>query len=348
VNAGGRDYVDTQGNLWLADRPFGNGPWGYAGQAASYFTDHPVAGTEDSLLYQDESNGMTGYVFQVPNGVYSVTLKFAEVYTYTAIGGRVFDVYIQGHLVLPRLDVLATVGRWTAYDREFVTTVDSGILRIDFIPQPGHRAMINALRVYGLPLMPTPTPTGLVSSPTSTATATPTATETATPTPTWTATPTPSPTPIYEQWVNSGGSTIVDNEGHVWLADQPYVPGGWGYLGGAPYTVTNPIAGTDNDIIYQSERYNLSGYRFTVPNGAYSVTLKFAELFYTTSNQRVFDINIEGQLIPNIDLIALTGAPYVAWDVTRVVTVTDGRLDIGFVQKVRAPKVNAIHVVSLP
>ena len=46
-------------------------------------------------------------------------------------------------------------------------------------------------------------------------------------------------------------------------------------MNGAAYAVTNPIAGTDDDVLYQSERFSLTEYRFDVAPGVYQVTLRF-------------------------------------------------------------------------
>jgi hypothetical protein len=42
----------------------------------------------------------------------------------------------------------------------------------------------------------------------------------------------------------------------------------------------NPIAGSRDPALYQSVRYDLQGYRFTMPNGPCRVTLRFCEPAY--------------------------------------------------------------------
>src|ERR1039458_8136522 len=68
-------------------------------------------------------------------------------------------------------------------------------------------------------------------------------------------------------------SPYVDPGGMVWSAD-------YGSNGGVTYTTTKPIANTSTPVLYQTERDYASPlqYHFTVPNGNYSVTLKFAEI----------------------------------------------------------------------
>ncbi|WP_242434606.1 glycoside hydrolase family 2 TIM barrel-domain containing protein [Hymenobacter amundsenii] len=73
----------------------------------------------------------------------------------------------------------------------------------------------------------------------------------------------------------------------VWLPEQPYTPGGWGYVGGHPYVLPSKrlpygsdrnIQGTDYDALFETQRVGLTQFRLDVPAGQYEVTLYFAEL----------------------------------------------------------------------
>ncbi|OUJ70558.1 glycoside hydrolase family 2 TIM barrel-domain containing protein [Hymenobacter crusticola] len=74
----------------------------------------------------------------------------------------------------------------------------------------------------------------------------------------------------------------------VWVPEQAYTPGGWGYVGGQvfklpgsgrlPYGSDRNILGTDYDAIYETQRVGLTQFRLDVPDGEYEVTLHFAEL----------------------------------------------------------------------
>jgi beta-galactosidase len=73
----------------------------------------------------------------------------------------------------------------------------------------------------------------------------------------------------------------------VWVPEQAYAPGSWGYVGGhvyklpgdrLPYGSDRDILGTDYDAVYETQRLGLSQFRFDVPDGEYEVTLHFAEL----------------------------------------------------------------------
>jgi beta-galactosidase len=83
--------------------------------------------------------------------------------------------------------------------------------------------------------------------------------------------------------------TITDEEtGLCWIPDQPYTPGGWGYMGGSVYVMDDtgrqsygsdlPISGTPYDPVFQTQRYGIEEYRFDVPDGYYELVLHFADL----------------------------------------------------------------------
>jgi len=387
VDAGSAaDTVDSQGRTWTADRLYVPGRWGYSGGDV-YSTDQAIANTPDPVLYQTERYNLNGYMFDVPNGLYRVTLKFAEIYAGASIGSRVFDVQVQGATAISALDVMAQAGgRFIAYDVPLLVTVSNSQLSISFVNRVGF-GKVNAIEVIALaPALPTATITSsptrtltptVTQSPTRTGTPTltptitntppPTATPTRTftPTPTLTATPTntwtPTPTPTYALRVNAGGAAYSDSLGQPWLADRAYVAGSWGYYSaGSPappaktYTTSQSIANTGDPTLFQSERYwetsntgEVGGYQFTVPNGMYQVTLRFAEIYpFSYSGSRVFDVKLEGNtVIPALDVHAQFGR-YRAQDFTFTTQVNDGILSVVLVAQSGQPAINAISIIS--
>lgn len=160
-----------------------------------------------------------------------------------------------------------------------------------------------------------------------------------------TATSTRVPGP-YEQRVNAGGPPYTDGAGHTWASDQVYTPGSWGYVGGSSYSTSAPIAGTEDDLLYQTEHYSMTAYNFTVPNGNYEVLLKFAEIYANYVGARVFDVKIEGTAVLfGLDIYARVGKN-AALDETFSTTVSDGLLTIEFESQGGTPKASAIQVVS--
>ncbi|MGH2370923.1 MAG: malectin domain-containing carbohydrate-binding protein, partial [Chloroflexota bacterium] len=94
------------------------------------------------------------------------------------------------------------------------------------------------------------------------------------------------------------------------------------------------------------ERYGNFRYALPVPNGSYTVTLKFAEIFQTQTGQRVFHIDLEGQRVLTAFDILAEVAPNTALDKTFTTSVADGRLDVVFTSVVDAAKVSAVEVMA--
>ncbi|RPD47154.1 beta-galactosidase [Hymenobacter sediminis] len=119
---------------------------------------------------------------------------------------------------------------------------------------------------------------------------------------------------------------FMDPKRHqVWVPEQAYTPGGWGYVGGHPYVLPGNrlpygsdrnILGTDYDALYETQRLGLQQFRLDVPDGEYEVVLHFAELeavpqgeqlVYNLSKGteaaapaaqgRTFDVLLNGQLV---------------------------------------------------
>lgn len=201
VNTGGGDYTDTEGNDWLADASYSDAAgWGYIDASPlgdSADVGGNISGTEDDTIYITERWGMDTYRFTVPNGTYDVRLHFAEVFDQVNTSGeRVFDIEIEGILVLDDLDVFDEAGFRSALVKEINDVVVSDSrLDIDFLAGV-ENPMIKGIEVLAAGAQPTPTATPTQVPPTESPTAV--ATETPTPQPTDTPTPLPTDTPTLE------------------------------------------------------------------------------------------------------------------------------------------------------
>ncbi|MFB0552012.1 MAG: malectin domain-containing carbohydrate-binding protein, partial [Phycisphaerae bacterium] len=103
------------------------------GGNAAQFPNNPIADTEMDPLYQTVIWGVKAYRLKVPNGSYTVTLKFCEPH-YNAASKRVFGVKLQNRAVIGKLDIFAEVGRNRALDYTFEgVKVADGLLNIDFV-----------------------------------------------------------------------------------------------------------------------------------------------------------------------------------------------------------------------
>src|SRR5713226_6166457 len=93
--------------------------------------------------------------------------------------------------------------------------------------------------------------------------------------------------------VRSGSfSPYTDPQGKLWSPDH-------GYSGGNTYSTSALVSNTTAPVLYQNERWQNGGfsYTFTVPNGTHTVTLKFAETYFTQPGQRIFNVSIDGQMV---------------------------------------------------
>ena len=258
------------------------------------------------------------YRFTVPNGVYQVTLEFTE-FVVNSADTRVFRIAIEGDIVEDALDVYAAAGNGAIIKRVYTATVADEHLGIVFARNGGSPlydpiiSTIEVVRRGDLPSAP-PTPTPYDAS-------------TATPTPTPTAT---TGAPAYQQRINCGGITYTDTAGRVWMGDKAYQTDSWGFVSGNAGASFTEVSGTDDDLLYQTYRDAPEEYRFTVPDGLYVITLRFAEFAANEPNTRVFRIATEGVTVESaLDIYASAGKAAMLVR-TYQANVTDGLLTIAF------------------
>ena len=284
VNSGGSQYTSSDGTVYQSDRYYSGGStWG---------STAAISGTSDDPIYQSERYGNFSYSIPLPNGNYTVLLRFDELY-HSSPGKRIFDVYIQGTKVISNLDIFALVGKNAAYDVSFPSTVADGTLNIRF-STIADNAKVSAI------LVTQSIPVGSV---------------------------------VFA--VNSGGSQYTYSDGTVYQSDRYY-------SGGSTWITTAAISGTSDDPVYQSERYGNFSYSVPLPNGNYTVLLRFAEIYHSSPGNRIFDVYIQGtKVISNLDIFALVGKN-AAYDVSFPATVADGTLNIRFSTIADNAKVNAV------
>ena len=361
VNCGGPQYTDSTGVIYTADTMYSGG---YLGTTAA-----TTSGTVDDALYQTERYGNFSYNVPVANGNYSVTLRFSEIY-WTAPGQRLFSVVINGQKVISNLDLYARVGKNAAYDVVIPVSVTNGAISINF------NSLVNNAKVSAIRIAASDTiayaitesaGTGGTITPADTATVNPGTSQTFTITPntgyhvvdvsvdgisqgaitSYTFNNVTANHTIQAVFfsssdgnviaVNCGGSQYTDSTGVTYLADTINSGGSRGYTAAT-------IGGTADGTLYQTERWGNFSYSIPVANGNYSVTLKFAEFFYSAPGQRIFSVDINGQtVISNLDIYTKVGTN-AAYDVVIPVSVTSGAININFSGQVQNPKVSAIKI----
>lgn len=333
INCGGGAY--TSGDLaYQADDYYASG----------WILNSPsieVSNTNDPTIYRSYrysglSDSGVSYDFPLSNGNYVVVFHFAEL-VYNAAGQRQFDVRVENldGVVWDNLDVFAEAGgKNLPLRKSHQTLVSDGLLSLRFDSVVSY-AMVSAIEV--LPAEPAPAPAPAPSPAPTDPPVTPPTVAVPTPTP-----PTVELPPFDPILVNVGGGYFTDFLSRDWDADFLYA------FGGQTYSEVNEISGTEDDFLYTSERYGNFYYKFELPVGDYEVVIHFAETFFSSAGQRVFDIRMQNQTaFNNVDILVLTGGvknQAVTLESTQV--VSDGILVIEFVKLANSgvPKACGIEV----
>ncbi|WP_170972409.1 malectin domain-containing carbohydrate-binding protein [Natronorubrum halophilum] len=149
-----------------------------------------------------------------------------------------------------------------------------------------------------------------------------------------------SDTAAVETAINVGGSSYTAGDGTEFQADT-------GYSGGTTASTGDPIAGTDDDALYQSERYGDFSYDISVADGTYDVVLHFAETYWTADGDRVFDVSVNGdETITNLDVHGAVGHDSALVRTISGVDASDGTLTVSFNTDVDNAVLNGIEVVN--
>jgi len=151
INCGDQGgFRDAKGNEWIGD--FGYSP------STGYHVDNVVIknATQDmQYLYRSAryryANESFFYNFQLPNGMYNVTLLFAD-YSHDKPVQNYFDVKLNDKPVLTRFNPTEIVGGQAAITKQFSVGVTSRNLRIDFVGDGGNAYISGIEIVYSGPL----------------------------------------------------------------------------------------------------------------------------------------------------------------------------------------------------
>jgi hypothetical protein len=144
--------------------------------------------------------------------------------------------------------------------------------------------------------------------------------------------------------INAGGAALIQ-DGISFSADQ-YFTGGATFIDS---TGGNGLQSVFTNTVYQTERYGNFSYAIPVASAsqAYTVELRFGELWWSNPGQRVFDVSLEGQTVLNdLDIVAQTGSfntpySYVSGPIT---AGANGTLDLQFANGIDNAKLSGIIV----
>jgi hypothetical protein len=165
VNAGGADYTDADGQLWLGDRHLTDGArWGWKSWADDYPDLDPalgsrrvqydaIEGTSEQGLFNTYRFGSDrlSYSFAAPKGDYEVELYFAEPWYgrtgINATGWRLFDVAVNGKTALKDVDLYKEAGFEHVVKKVIKATSVDGRIVISFPRVAAGQAVISAIAI---------------------------------------------------------------------------------------------------------------------------------------------------------------------------------------------------------
>uniref|UniRef100_A0A8C4TC71 Malectin n=1 Tax=Erpetoichthys calabaricus TaxID=27687 RepID=A0A8C4TC71_ERPCA len=129
VNAGGEEHIDSHGIRYRKDPLEGK-----VGKASDYGMRLPIlrSNPEDQILYQTERYNEDTFGYDIPvreEGDYVLVMKYAEVY-FAQSQQKVFDVRLNGHVVVKDLDIFEKVGHSTAHDEIVPFSIKKGKLSV--------------------------------------------------------------------------------------------------------------------------------------------------------------------------------------------------------------------------
>jgi peroxidase len=152
--------------------------------------------------------------------------------------------------------------------------------------------------------------------------------------------------------INAGGSAVAQTIGLAGFSSDAR------FSGGGTWSITNPIAGTTDDGLYQNERWGQFSYSVPIEIGTYDVRFHFAEIWFGTAvagdcvGKRIFGMDVletAGVDIRNLDICKAVGPRRALVRTVSGVNVTDGSLDIRSVPGAADnPEVAAIEIVPTP
>ena len=223
VDAGDAGFPSLTRDRWVSDRH-------YVGGRSEHLTRGMGSALPEARVFRTMRVGMSAYRLPVPRaGTYRVRLLFAEP-SARASGARVFDVTVEGAVLLDDFDLFAWAGRARAYSVAFVAGVTDGFLDLDFAGVVGEPVIsgIEVVQDAGMPTTSTTTSMTPTTAPPSSATTVAEATVTTTMPPpatstttdvtfTTTTTPAPSATSAFPGPGNTGvpPGTVLQPSGGI-------------------------------------------------------------------------------------------------------------------------------------
>ncbi len=160
VNVGSHCFFtsDESHLTWVPDQPYTPDSWGHLGGKEAG-TQTEIGLTTDGPLFQTLRNGLEGYRFDVPQGVYEVELLFTDIYhrnssTAYLLGRErqqenrenAFRITINGKTVEDALSPCRTSGYFRALRKKYIVDNDTDHLEIKFHARSGN-SFLNGIKI---------------------------------------------------------------------------------------------------------------------------------------------------------------------------------------------------------
>ncbi|WP_439185606.1 glycoside hydrolase family 2 TIM barrel-domain containing protein [Carboxylicivirga taeanensis] len=166
INAGSDAYFHADGSslVFMPDRPYEKGSWGYINGEAMERGDRPgttaeIKGTQEDPLFQTRREGEMAYRFDVEPGTYELTLGFADLNYYGQplaydLGNgtindksiSVFNIALNGQELEVSFSPAKLVGGNHALLKTYVISTDQPFIEVKLTPVKG-QPYVNSLRI---------------------------------------------------------------------------------------------------------------------------------------------------------------------------------------------------------
>jgi len=180
--------------------------------------------------------------------------------------------------------------------------------------------------------------------------------------------------PIVNLNILVGGNRYYMDEQlkQLWIPDQPYQKGSWGYVGGEAYKGNNNrisygtdknIYNTFNDPIYQTQHVDIKQYKLDMPDGDYELSLLFSELVggetkealvYNLDNnhhkeqgteERIFNVDVNGvSYLKNFNIAAEYGYTTPVNKTIKISVLNGKGITVDFTPVKGKPVLNALQL----
>ncbi|MFG6686775.1 glycoside hydrolase family 2 TIM barrel-domain containing protein [Mariniflexile sp. HNIBRBA6329] len=167
-------YDDKIDQAWMFDRAYTPGSWGHIGgkpyvrpeknMQQPYGAKQTIKGTFNDPIYQTQLVGIDKYRFDVPAGVYEITLHFAELEgtkakhlpydlteetkQETKITNRTYSVTVNDKKIIDKMDLLGQYGEYRAVKIKTEVPVKSGEPLIVNFKKIVGEPVLNAIEIY--------------------------------------------------------------------------------------------------------------------------------------------------------------------------------------------------------